>query len=435
VLGIDASRAPHRLSGAVGEVEKLLRAAPDVNAKAVALGVGSLAVVLIVHAVSRMLPGTLLAVVAGAGTVALMGWTQHDLPLVGAVPRSLPELRVPRVSWSEAEALLGGALALALLGMLESVSIAKSIAAHTGERISANQEFFAQGFKNAFSSFFQCIPGSGSFTRSALDHAAGAATRFAAVYNALFVALLFWIGAGWAGRIPLASLGAVLVVIGFGLIDFGYIPRMFRASRPDAIVCAITFGAAMVLPLELAIFLGIFLNLALYLRTASRLHVSEMIHHPGGVFHERPIVDKHTGERQVVFLQLEGDLFFAVADDLQHRLNGLAGSTVRVVILRLKRTHSIDATVLAVLEKFVADMRARQRYVVLCGVKTELMSILRAYGLVERIGPENVFATGGGIFTSAKRALDRARTLVGHSIDTSGIDTGIEDSSEPNYVI
>src|SRR5206468_6087215 len=130
---------------------------------------------------------------------------------------SLPRLHVPQVSWGIAEELFGGALALAVIGMLESVSIAKAIAAHTGEEISANQEFFAQGLKNFISSFFQCIPGSGSFTRSALDYAAGAATRFAAVFNALFVAVIFFAAADQAKFIPRASLAAVLFVIAFGL--------------------------------------------------------------------------------------------------------------------------------------------------------------------------------------------------------------------------
>jgi len=160
------------------------------------------------------------------------------------------------------------------------------------------------------------------------------------------------------------------------------------------------------------------------------LHVTELVASPEGPFFEHPILDKRTGEKQVIFLQLEGDLFFAVADELQDRFTALANAPVRVVILRLKRTHSIDGTVLSVLEKFVIDMRSRSRYVLLCGVKRELMGVLKGYGLIDRIGPENVFETGGGVFTSAKSALVRARELVGRSIDTFGIDI-----DEPNEVI
>ena len=435
LVGVSTAQAPHRLAGVAGEVEKLWHAlATDgFSGKALAVAAISLAAMLGVRAISRLLPGALVGVLAGGVLVVVTGWTARDLPLVGALPRSLPSFAAPQVSVGEAQSLFGGALALALLGMLESVAIAKGIAAQTGARISANQEFFAQGLANAVSSFFQCVPGSGSFTRSALDKAAGAATRFAAVYNAVFVALIFLLAGRWAQYIPLASLGAMLVVIGWGLIDWRYVPRMWRASRADAVVCGMTFVAAMILPLEYAIFLGVFLNLALYLRTASRLHLSEMIQPTVGPFLERPIHDKHTGERQVVFLQLEGDLFFGIADELQDRLTAVAGSGVRVVILRLKRTHSIDATVLGVLERFVAGMRRREGYVLVCGVKPELMSVLRHYGLIGQLGRENVFETGGGIFNSAKQALQRARVLVGRSIDTFGIPT--DEPEEPNYMI
>jgi SulP family sulfate permease len=433
VLGINILQTKPRLAGALGQLESLLPHLHEWHGKAILVATISLVIVAGVRLISRMLPGALLAIVTGAIIVAVMGWTANDLQLVGPLPRGFPTPAAPSISWAESESLFGGALALAVLGMLESVSIAKSIAAQTGERISANQEFFAQGLKNLISSFLHCMPGSGSFTRSALDHAAGAQTRFAAVFNAIFVGILFWALGAWAKLIPLASLGAVLMVIAYGLIDWGYLPRMLRASRSDALVCGITFIAAMIMPLEYAIFLGIFLNVGLYLRIASRLHVTELVASPGGPFVERPILDKRTGEKQVLFLQLEGDLFFAIADELQDRFAALLNDPPHIVILRLKRTHSIDGTVLSVLDKFVVDMRARGRYVLLCGVKMELMRVLKGYGLIDRIGRENVFETGGGVFTSAKQALNRARELAGRSIDTFGID--LSETEEIVYEI
>ncbi len=113
---------------------------------------------------SKLLPGSLIAVVVSAVVVWSLGWTNQQIDLISPLPHGLPRFHIPAVDWHEAETLLGGALALAIVGMLESVAIAKSIAVHTGEEINANQEFFAQGLKNFVSSFFQCIPGSGSFT-------------------------------------------------------------------------------------------------------------------------------------------------------------------------------------------------------------------------------------------------------------------------------
>jgi SulP family sulfate permease len=382
--------------------------------------------------VSRFVPSYLIGVVLAAGVVGVMGWTGGEVPLIERIPPSLPGFEWPAVSWGMAERLFGGALALAIIGMLETVAIAKNIATHTGERVSANQEFFAQGVTNFASSFFQCIAGSGSFSRSALDHAAGAETRFAAVYNAGFVAAIFLLFGAWARYVPQAALAAVLFVIAYGLVEWRYFLRLARTSASDSVVCFVTFIATLVAPLEYAIFIGIFLNIGLYLRQASRLHLHEMIQSPGGPFVETPIHDR-SGHKQILFLQVEGDLFFGVADELQDRLTGIARSGVRVVILRLKRTHSVDTTCLHVLEQFAKQMQDRGGHVILCGVRTDLMGVLKGYGLVQLLGRENVIGSGVGVFESAKQAIQRAKKLVQASVDTRRIE--VEMEQEPSYEI
>lgn len=433
LMGIDVRGTQTPLVGAPGSLHQLIQKIDTLNPQALLVGLGCLLVIVGLRAVWRFLPGSLVAVAGSAAVVAAMGWGAANLPLVGEIPRGLPRPVNPWPGLLEAESLLGGALALALLGMIESVAIAKSIAAKTGERISANQEFFTQGFKNALTSFLQCIPGSGSFSRSALDYEAGAATRFAAVFNALFVAAIFLLFSEQASRIPLASLAAVLLVIAVNLVDWRYLSRVSRVSKADAAVCLATFFATLTLPLEYAVFVGIFLNLGLYLRTAGRLHVAEMIASGrDGAFEERPIRDT-SGQQRVIFLAVEGDLFFGVADELRDQLDRLRRGGVRVVILRLRRTHSIDATVLHVLDDFARAMRKQDRHVVLCGVKSELLRQLAAFGLVGVIGADNVFETGHGVFAGAKAALARARHLVGESLDTAGVDE--HESDEWAYSI
>ncbi|HEX7008585.1 MAG TPA: SulP family inorganic anion transporter [Phycisphaeraceae bacterium] len=425
-LGIPAVQGAATWPGVLGEIEKLWPHLSQVNGRAVGVGVLSLAVILGAQRVSPFLPGALLAMVLGAAVVWAAGWTGADLPLIAPLSQAMPQFQMPSLTLEQAESLFSGALALAIIGMLESVAIGKGIAAHSGERINANQEFFAQGFMNFVTSFFQCIPGSGSFTRSMLDYAAGAQTRFAALFNALFVLVIFWFLAPLAAYTPLASLAAVLFVIALKLIDWRHLLRVARSHRSDAAVCFATFLATLTLPLQYAIFVGIFLNIALYLRLASQLHLAEMVPAQGGPFLERPIHDR-AGREKVIFLQAEGDLFFAVADELQERLAMVSRSGVQVVILRLKRTLSIDSTVLGVLERFVREMQARGGYVLLCGVRPDLMGRLERFGLIRLIGRENVFPTTYGVFTSAKQALQRARQLVGASLD---VDEPLPDEQE-----
>jgi sulfate permease, SulP family len=429
-LGIH-SKVRTDLPGILGSIYRFVHYRAEVNFRSILIGLSVIAITVGMRSISKLLPGALTGVVFAAGVIWVMGWTDAAVPLIDPLPRGFPHFHVPHMGWVEAESLFGGALALAVIGMIESVAIAKSIASRTGEKIDPNQEFFAQGFKNSLSSFFQCIPGSGSFTRSALDFAAGAETRFAAVFNAIFVGCIFWFLADEARYIPRAALAGVLFVIAAGLVEWGYLPRVLKSSRPDALVCGITFAATLFVPLEYAIFIGVFLNIALYLRQASRLHVREMVQgQRDGPFQERELTDRGGGT-QVMFLQVEGDLFFGVADELRDRLAHLSreGSGVRAVVFRLRRTHSIDSTALYVLEQFTRDMHARRRHVILCGVSPELTPVLRNFGLLELIGSENFFEGGLGVFASAKDALKRARQLVGVSIDIKSITDALDDES------
>lgn len=428
LIGIERDHAS-RLPGVVGAIASYGSNLAHPNMLTLAIGAACIAIVIGGRFISKFVPGALIAVVLSAAAVAVFGWSDQ-VRVVGEVAGGLPDLIWPIFpDWGLVSALIPGALALAMMGGIEAIAIGKTLAHRTGDRINANQEFLAQGAAGLVGSFTQCMPASGSFTRSALIHDAGAASRFAAVIDALLVGVIFFSLAYYAQFIPLAALAAVLFVVALGLIDFRYPFRTWQADRSDAVVFLATFLATLLLPLEYAIFAGIFLNIAFYLRSAARLHIAEMVPTDTGTFFERPIYDK-AGNRQVIFVQLEGELFFAVADDLHDQLTALRNSGVRVVILRLKRTHSIDASILHVLELFVREMRDRNGHVLLCGLKPDLKRQLAGYGLINLIGKDNVFETGGGVFTSAKRAVERARKLVDRSIDTTHLKLDDEDEIE-----
>ena len=237
----------------------------------------------------------------------------------------------------------------------------------------------------------------------------------------MFVGAIFLGFSGFAQYIPKSTLAAILFVIAYGLVDWDYIRRVIRGSRGDTAVYLATFTATLCLPLSYAVFVGILLNLALYLRRDSQLHISEMVRTPAGPFEERPLPNRQ-GQRQVMFLQIEGDLFFGVADQLRDRLSHVEAEPVRVIIFRLKRTFSMDTAIINVLDRFTRDLQTRGGHVLLCGIKPELMRQLQDFGLVKTIGVDNVFPTDYGIFTSAKKALERAEQLIGCTLVVAELD-------------
>lgn len=431
-LGFSVERTPDNWPGIVGIGQRLLPHLNETSLWAIGLGTVALAIVLVSRRISRLAPGPLVAVAIAAIAVYTLGLTQMDLSLIRPLPEGLPKPTLPNLDLMIAnfDAMLAGAFALALLGLLEAYSIGKNIANRTNTNISANQEVFSQGLTNFLCSFLSCFPGSASFSRSALNPYLGAKTFLSGVFNSLFVLIIFLLFAPAAKFIPMTAIAAILFVIAYNLIDIKYMKRVWRTSRADTYVCFGTFAATLFFPLAYAVFIGIFLNIALYLRRSSMLHMAEMVRTPGGPFVERPLRDKRSVNQQVVFLQLEGDLFFATADELQDALSRLAITPqLRVVILRMKRTHWVDTTVLSVLESFVQQMKQRDGYVLLCGVSEHLHDRLRDFGLNEQIGDDNIFETRYGVFASAKGALRRAKKLLGSSIDTDLLEddqTGIE---------
>lgn len=406
--------------GIVGDLHRMVPHLGEVQASTVLVGVLTVVLAVGSRRSSRFVPGALLAVVVSATVVALTG---VPVKVVGRLDASLPTFQIPPLDWASVTGLFSGALALAVLGSIETIAIAKSLGKRSGERIAPDREVFGQGVSNLVGGLLQCMPATASFTRSALDHDAGGQTRFAAIFNAIFVGTIFFALQDYARFIPYASLSGVLFVVAWGLVETRYFLRLVRADRSDATVFAATFLATLLIPLQYAVFVGVFLNILFHLRTSSRLHIAEMVQTEGGAFLERPIFTRG-GEKSIVFVQLEGDLFFAVADQLQEQLESLRRAGVRIVILRLKRTHSIDATVLDVLEEFARRMREGGGHLLLCGVRPAVMDTLRRFELARVIGADNIFAAGEKTFTSAQRAVRRARELLDRSIDTSHLRPG-----------
>lgn len=410
-LGIPISSST---SGYPGIIDKIIVIWPQIHQvqmMPLLLGTSVLILVIAVRAVSRLMPGPLMGIIAAAVIVYLAGWSPAEVPTIEPLGGALPGLQIPQISWKQVEMLIGGAIALAVLGLMEAYCVGRTIAVRSETRINAAQELTSQGVTNFVSSFFNCIPGSGSFSRSSLNFFAGAATLYSGVFNSAFCALIVLMFASQARYIPLTSLAAVLFVIGYSLINWRYITRIFRNNRIDAAVCATTFVATLVLPLQYAIYFGVFLNLALYLRQASRLHFNEMMLLESGKFAEcRP--ESPARDSEIIMAQLEGDLFFGVADELSDHLEELARRDPKVMLLRVRRTRYVDATCLEVLEQFQERFQNKGGTMILVGLTHEFQQQLTRSRLAERIGQENLFPSDDQIFGAATKAIHRARKLI-----------------------
>ncbi|MEM7576210.1 MAG: SulP family inorganic anion transporter [Planctomycetota bacterium] len=427
-LGVSLAGVESNLEGLAKTVHRLIQATDGADWQAIVVGGVSLGVALICRKISKWLPAYLLAVIMGALMVWGLNWTHGELRLVGELPSTLPSPSLSFVSFDMFGQLLLPAAAIALVGMIEAYGIGKTLAGRTGDRMNASQEFVAQGVTNIALSLFRGMPATGSFSRTALSFDAGARTRAACVFSGFLVAAVFLLLAPAAKFIPMASIAAILFPIAYGLIDWRYARRLVHSNHADLAVCIGTFVATITISLELAVFVGVFLNIALYLRRARQVFVNEMLRDDGsptGLI-ERPLKGDsratHNAEA-IVFLQLEGNLFFAAADELQDRFAQVMHGGAKAVILRLKRTHMVDASVMHVFEQFAEQMHQRGRHVLLCGVRPRMKQRMDEFGLSEIFGEEHIFTTGNDLFASAKAAITKARELTGAEIANARGDT------------
>ncbi len=416
-LGIPLDSTDADVNGVPKTVVRLIETATAPDGRAVLIGVASLVVALGCRLISRWLPAHLLAVVVGGLIVWLAGWGDGRVDIVGELPRGLPGFAAPPTDVAFYRAMIVPALAIALVGMLDIYGIGKTLAGRSGQRVNAEQDFVTLGVTNIVTGLFRGMPISASYSRSALNADAGSRTQAAGILSGVITAVLFLALAPAAQFIPMASIAAILFVIAYGLIDWRYVRRIVRSNHADLAVCVGTFVATLLIPLEQAVFVGVFLNIALYLRRARQVYVLEMVRDeasPTGLI-ERPL--KQEGhEGGVVFLQLEGNLFFAASDDLQDRFHQVMHSGAKAVILRLKRTHMVDATIMHVLQQFARQMHERGGHVLLCGVRERMKHRMIEFGLTEVIPEDHIFTTRNDLFASAKAAIQRARELTGHDL-------------------
>ena len=385
----------------------------------------------------------LLALSAAAVLAHAWGWTDGGgdgkslVAVVGKVPGGLPALHVPEFKLEWFQQMGGSAGAIALLGLLEALSVAKSLALRTREPLDYNRQCLAEGLANLGGGFFQCMPGSGSLTRSTINFKAGAVSRWSGVFAAGATALILILFAPLAAYIPTAALAGILLVTAAGLIDLPRLMFALRTSRYDAILVLATACTAVFFSVEYSILVGTALSFIMYVPRAARLHATELT-----VGADRVVRDRQPGDvscTSVVLFDLEGELFFGTAPELEHHFNELrrrADAGAKIIVLRLRRTRNPDMVCLKLFEQFVGDMQQQGVIVILCGVREDFAEAMKNVDFSKLLPADRVFLqTIGPAGSSTIAAVRRAYELLGeHTCPACAPRNGNgEHKTEPLY--
>jgi SulP family sulfate permease len=397
--------------------ETLMHGGP-VHLPTAAVGIGSALAVVGLRWLKGRLGWTLfpelLVVVVGAALVTrFAGLADLGVKVVGDVPANLPPFKLPTFDLGMAEALGTSAFAIALLGLLEALAMAKAIAAHTGQRLDLNQQCMSEGLANFTGSLFQCIPGSGSLTRSAINQQAGARTQWSGVWSAGAVALIMLLFAPWAQYIPRAALSGLLIPTAWRMVDRKALAYALKATRYDGIIVLATAVSAVAVSVEFCILIGVFLSFALAVPRAGRMQLTEFVVGSEGFVHERLPEDEPCP--RILIFGLEGEMFFGAGPTLEQHLDAIEArvtADTKVLVLRLKRVRSPDAVGAHMMDGFVRRLATRGVHVLLCGVRKDLAGVFARTGLLDVIPPEHLFREQKVRQTSTALAIQHAYTLI-----------------------
>ncbi len=386
LLGVSFAAAPDFPT----QVLRTLVHLPQTNPWALGVGLATIALALALRYAPRNLPGPFIAIVVAAAATQLLGLEAHGVRVVGDIPQGLPPLSLPPAPDGDAiRMLFMPALAIALLGAVEALSIAKTLAGAKGEPVDGSREFVAQGLANMAAGLTSGIPGSGSFTRSAVNFTAGARTRFSGAFTGVLTLLAVLAFAPLARAIPVASLAGILCIIAWGMIDRDGIRLSLRATRADRAVLLCTFGATLLLDLEKAVFVGVLLSLGLFLRKVSHPRVVRL--DASGSSELRGLDGGPCCPNLAVYA-IEGTLFFGAIDELEKKLYEYENFGHKAVVLHLRQVHWIDATGVHAFERFLRKCRDKGVTLVLSGARPQVRRVLVDAGLIEHIGEANVTA-------------------------------------------
>jgi SulP family sulfate permease len=381
------------------------------------VGLGSIAAVLALRLIKRkmgwrLLPEFLIVVIVMAVITAMYRLDLQGVKVVGQIPAGLPELRMPHFDYLWVRTYASSALAIALLGLLEAVAMSKAIAAVTRQKLDLNQQCLSEGLANLSGSFFSCMPGSGSLTRSAINLQAGARTQWSGIVSAIAVALTMVVLAPYARYIPRSALAGLLMLTAAGMVNFKDLRYHIRASRFDAVIVAVTAVSAFAISIEFCVLIGVIMSFLLAVPRTGNMLLTEFV--PAGDDHVRERLDDDEPEPGVLVFGLEGEMFFGSSVSLDHHLETIEDRVTdqtRVVVMRLKRAHNPDAVGLAALEGFAERLRARGVDVLLCGVRPVMRQALERSGILAKLHPDHVFYEQPIRQTSTQAAMRFARKI------------------------
>ncbi len=390
LLGVDIARSHHVHEILLSAIDQLTK----VNVATLILGAASVAALIALKRYKPLFPRALAVVVVGSVAVWLFGLTGNGVAIVGNVPAGFPAPALPGFDADVLTKLLPIAITIALVGFMESISVAKAFARRSKYEVDPNQELVGLGVANIGGALFGAYPVTGGFSRTAVNAQAGARSTLASLITAVVVGLTLLLFTPAFYYLPKAVLAAIIMTAVFGLIDVAEVKHLWRVRRSDLALLATTFVATLSLGIELGIGVGVGASLLWFVVRSTRPHIAVLGRRPNGSFRN---VDRYDDTEPVpgaLLVRMDASFYFgnvSFLKDTLRRLEREAAEPVHTVILDASAINNLDSSADAALHELLENYQDRHVQLVLTRVKGPVMDVLRRSGYADRAG-EHGFA-------------------------------------------
>ncbi len=382
------------------------------NPYLIAIALVTLLTALLTKKLFPKIPNLLIGMVIGSLLALYLKQSTDSIKLVGEIPDHLPPFSTPDFSWESIKSLAPEAFAVALLGLIEAVSISRAVANKSNQRIDANQEFIGQGLSNIAGSFFSSYAGSGSFTRSGINYEAGAKTPLSAIFAALMLMLIVLLIAPLTAYLPVAAMGGVILLVAYNLVDFHHIKQVLTMSKSETAILLTTFFATLFLELEFAIYLGVILSLVFFLAKTSTPYIPTLSTDPSTAHRKMVNIEKKPLKQcpQIKIIRIDMSVYFGSINYIQNRLARIVeNEQIKHILIVSSGINFID---LAGAEALVIEnrrLKAMGGGLYFVGIKSTVYEFAAKSCFIQNIGSNH-------FFDSKQEAIHALYNRVDHDI-------------------
>lgn len=391
LLGVDISRSHH--------IHEILYNAwlqiSDVHMITFVIGITSVAILLSVKKIKPMFPGALLVVVLSTLLVWAMGLDQSGVKIVGDVPAGLPSFAFPSWDWNAMSELLPTAIAISMVGFMESISVAKAFARRNRYDVNPNQELIALGAANIAGSFFKGYPVTGGFSRTAVNGQAGANTPLSSIITAILIAIVLLFLTPLFYYLPNAVLAAIIMTAVFGLVDIKEVKHLNKVKRSDLVMLVITFFATLTLGIEMGILTGVAVSLLWFVVKTTRPHVAVLAQVPGTDTFKN--IERRSDVKpvdDVLILRVDAQFYFGNASFLKDLVKShinKAETKLKAIIIEAASINQLDASADATLHELLEELSASNIKLYFASVKGPVMDVMQRSGFDKKLGSDHYF--------------------------------------------